>query len=47
MNTTAKNRFANAAKETVQEDDLRPAMRDDDPRAAAAKRAAELRSHQE
>jgi hypothetical protein len=45
MNTTAKNRFANAAKETVQEDDLRPAMRDDDPRAAAAKRAAELRSH--
>ena len=40
-------KFATAAKkaETIEEAPLRPAMRDDDPRAAAAKRAAELREH--
>ena len=33
------------AVEAVVEDDLRPKMRDDDPRARAAQRAKELRSH--
>jgi hypothetical protein len=39
--------FAKAAKEAVSSEaqTMRPAMRDDDPRAAAARRAAELRGH--
>lgn len=41
-----RNMFSRAAKEAVSEDaPLRPAMREEDPRAAAAKRAAELRGH--
>ena len=45
MNIAPKGRFAKIAKETSHEDELRPPMRENDPRAAAAKRAAELRDH--
>lgn len=40
-------RFAKVAKsvDTVEEEALRPPMRDDDPRARASQRAAELRGH--
>ena len=40
-------KFANAVKkiETVEEDTMRPPMREDDSRAAASRRAAQLREH--
>ena len=40
-------KFANAAKkiEAVEEDTMRPPMREDDSRAAASRRAAQLREH--
>lgn len=45
--TGRRGKFANIAKrvEAEDEDGLRPAMREEDPRARAAKRAAELRGH--
>jgi hypothetical protein len=40
-------KFANAVKkiETIEEDTMRPPMREDDSRAAASRRAAQLREH--
>jgi len=50
MNTpavTKKGMFAKAAASIDEAPPMRPQMRDDDPRARAAKRAAELRNHLE
>lgn len=48
VNTSRRpGKFATAAKkvEAIEEVPMRPVMREEDPRAAAAKRAAELREH--